>query len=232
MRVPGPSLLSAVGERETFEGGRQEATRARNRRRRRQQPEHEAPVDEAPGGEGQGSRSRGDRLGYAANAEDRHQPWGRVPNARPRSSWTPRADVFLAKGYFGLRIDDIADATGTVRHMLPRVLPVEARPAARFGQQTFEATDQAPSTTSTRSRTAGHTARRYELVRIYLKMLEDHGAFILVWSQATYGDEELAAAGVLRTARDRAPARSSAPTTQDFPADADDDPAASAWRCW
>ena len=36
----------------------------------------------------------------------------------------------------------------------------------------------------------------YEIVRIYLHFLEDHGAFMLVWSQATYGDEALAKAGM------------------------------------
>jgi AcrR family transcriptional regulator len=36
----------------------------------------------------------------------------------------------------------------------------------------------------------------YEIVRIYLRFLEDHGAFMLVWSQATYGDEALAKAGM------------------------------------
>src|ERR1700738_3576252 len=36
----------------------------------------------------------------------------------------------------------------------------------------------------------------YEIIRIYLRFLEQHGAFMLVWSQATYGDEALAKAGV------------------------------------
>ena len=36
----------------------------------------------------------------------------------------------------------------------------------------------------------------YEIVRIYLRFLERHGAFMLVWSQATYGDDALAKTGM------------------------------------
>ena len=35
----------------------------------------------------------------------------------------------------------------------------------------------------------------YEVIRTYVRFLEEHGAFMLVWSQATYGDEALAKAG-------------------------------------
>ena len=36
----------------------------------------------------------------------------------------------------------------------------------------------------------------YEIIRIYVRFLEQHGAFMLVWSQATYGDDALAKAGM------------------------------------
>ena len=42
-------------------------------------------------------------------------------------------------------------------------------------------------------RIAESTVRR---LSIYLRFLEDHGAFMLVWSQATYGDDALAKAGM------------------------------------
>ena len=62
-------------------------------------------------------------------------------------------------------------------------------------------------------------------MRIYLKMLDDHGAFILVWSQATYGDEELAVAGVrARLATGRRLGRL-LQRVRAHPADSDDDPA-------
>ncbi len=62
-------------------------------------------------------------------------------------------------------------------------------------------------------------------MRIYLKMLDDHGAFILVWSQATYGDEELAVAGVrARLSTGRRLGRL-LQRVRAHPADSDDDPA-------
>ena len=111
-------------------------------------------------------------------------------------------DVFLAKGYFGHELDDIADAAGMSRVLL-HLLPVEARPAAtRSGTDTFEAADRPRSTRSTRSSRRGRDDDVYELVRIYLRLLDEHGAFMLVWSQATYGDEELASGRCARPPRD------------------------------
>ena len=104
-------------------------------------------------------------------------------------------DVFLAKGYHGLRIDDIADAAGVSRASFYTYFPSKRDLLLALGQQTFQATDRALDDIDALADSWPPDGAQ-ELVRIYMRMLEDHGAFILVWSQATYGDEELAAAGV------------------------------------
>jgi AcrR family transcriptional regulator len=126
---------------------------------------------------------------------------GPAPTVGPRAQRTTALimdtarDVFLAKGYHGLRIDDIADAAGVSRASFYTYFPSKRDLLLALGQETFEATDRALDEIDALEQ--GWTRdSAYELVRIYLRMLEDHGAFILVWSQATYGDEELAAAGV------------------------------------
>lgn len=126
---------------------------------------------------------------------------GPAPTVGPRAQRTTALimdtarDVFLAKGYHGLRIDDIADAAGVSRASFYTYFPSKRDLLLALGQQTFEATDRALDEIDALE--DGWTRdRAYELVRIYLRMLEDHGAFILVWSQATYGDQELAVAGV------------------------------------
>jgi AcrR family transcriptional regulator len=126
---------------------------------------------------------------------------GPAPTVGPRAQRTTalimdtaRA-VFLAKGYHGLRIDDIADAAGVSRASFYTYFPSKRDLLLALGQQTFEATDRALDEIDALGDDWG-TESPYELVRIYMRMLEDHGAFVLVWSQATYGDEELARAGV------------------------------------
>jgi AcrR family transcriptional regulator len=126
---------------------------------------------------------------------------GPAPTVGPRAQRTTALimdtarDVFLAKGYHGLRIDDIADAAGVSRASFYTYFPSKRDLLLALGQQTFEATDRALDEIDALE--VGWTRESaHELVRIYLRMLEDHGAFILVWSQATYGDEELATAGV------------------------------------
>jgi AcrR family transcriptional regulator len=126
---------------------------------------------------------------------------GPAPTVGPRAQRTialimdTARDVFLAKGYHGLRIDDIAEAAGVSRATFYTYFPSKRDLLLALGQQTFEATDRALDEIDALEH--GWTRdRAHELVRIYMRMLEDHGAFILVWSQATYGDDELAAAGV------------------------------------
>jgi len=126
---------------------------------------------------------------------------GPAPTVGPRAQRTTTLlmdtarDVFLAKGYHGLRIDDIADAAGVSRASFYTYFPSKRDLLLALGQQTFEATDRALDEIDALAEDWSRESA-YELVRIYLRMLDDHGAFILVWSQATSGDEELAVAGV------------------------------------
>jgi AcrR family transcriptional regulator len=155
---------------------------------------------------------------------------GPAPTVGPRAQRTTALlmdtarDVFLAKGYFGLRIDDIAEAAGMSRASFYTYFPSKRDLLLALGQQTFDATDRALDEIDALA--DGWTRESaYELVRIYLKMLDDHGAFILVWSQATYGDEELAVAGVrARLATGRRLGRL-LQRVRAHPADSDDDPA-------
>ena len=104
-------------------------------------------------------------------------------------------DVFLAKGYHGLRIDDIAEAAGVSRASFYTYFPSKRDLLLALGQRTFAATERALD--EMEALEPGWTPDRVgDLVRIYMALLEEHGAFVLVWSQATYGDDELAAAGV------------------------------------
>ena len=131
---------------------------------------------------------RGERRGPAATVGPRAQRTTALIMDTAR-------EVFLAKGYHGLRIDDIAEAAGVSRASFYTYFPSKRDLLLALGQQTFEATaralDQMDALEAEWTRD-----RVFDLVRIYMAMLEDHGAFLLVWSQATYGDEELAASGV------------------------------------
>ena len=117
--------------------------------------------------------------------------------------------MFLAKGYHGLRIDDIAEAAGVSRASFYTYFPSKRDLLLALGQQTFLATEHALDEMDALEPT-WTCDRADDLVRIYMKLLEDHGAFILVWSQATYGDNELAAAGVRARLATRSAVRGSA----------------------
>jgi AcrR family transcriptional regulator len=155
---------------------------------------------------------------------------GPAPTVGPRAQRTTALlmdtarDVFLAKGYHGLRIDDIADAAGVSRASFYTYFPSKRDLLLALGQQTFEATDRALDAIDALAEEWTRESA-YELVRIYLEMLDEHGAFILVWSQATYGDEELAVAGVrARLATGRRLGRLFQRVGA-HPADSEDDPA-------
>jgi AcrR family transcriptional regulator len=104
-------------------------------------------------------------------------------------------EVFLAKGYYGTSVEEIAEAAGVSRASFYTYFPSKRDLLYSLGTDTYQALDlvldemRALEATWTRD-------DAYEIVRIYLKFLEQHGAFMLVWSQATYGDEALAKAGV------------------------------------
>jgi AcrR family transcriptional regulator len=104
-------------------------------------------------------------------------------------------EVFLAKGYFGTSVEEIAESAGVSRASFYTYFPSKRDLLYFLGTDTYAALD----TTLTEMRTLEENWSPddvYEIIRIYLRFLEQHGAFMLVWSQATYGDEALAKAGV------------------------------------
>ena len=104
-------------------------------------------------------------------------------------------EVFLAKGYFGTSVEEIAEAAGVSRASFYTYFPSKRDLLYALGTDTYEAlsatldeiTALVPTWTDDDV---------YEIVRIYLRFLERHGAFMLVWSQATYGDDALAKTGM------------------------------------
>ena len=104
-------------------------------------------------------------------------------------------EILLAKGYYGLRIDDIADAAGVSRASFYTYFASKRDLLLALGQETYDAMELTLAEIEALEED-WIPERVYDLVRIYMRLLEEHGAFLLVWSQATYGDDELAAAGV------------------------------------
>ncbi len=108
---------------------------------------------------------------------------------------TRAREVFLAKGYFGTSVEEIAEAAGVSRASFYTYFPSKRDLLYSLGTDTYQALDLVLD--EMRALEATWTPDdAYEIIRIYLRFLEQHGAFMLVWSQATYGDEALAKAGV------------------------------------
>jgi AcrR family transcriptional regulator len=104
-------------------------------------------------------------------------------------------EVFLAKGYFGTSVEEIAESAGVSRASFYTYFPSKRDLLYSLGTDTYAALDE--TLTEMHALEADWSPDDvYEIIRIYLKFLEQHGAFMLVWSQATYGDEALAKAGV------------------------------------
>jgi AcrR family transcriptional regulator len=104
-------------------------------------------------------------------------------------------DVFLAKGYYGTSVEEIAEAAGVSRASFYTYFPSKRDLLYSLGTDTYSALDGTMK--EMRALEAAWSPDDvYEIVRIYLRFLEGHGAFMLVWSQATYGDEALAKAGM------------------------------------
>jgi TetR/AcrR family transcriptional regulator len=104
-------------------------------------------------------------------------------------------EVFLAKGYYGTSVEEIAEAAGVSRASFYTYFPSKRDLLYSLGTDTYRALDGTLEEMRALEATWAPDDV-YEIVRIYLEFLEDHGAFMLVWSQATYGDEALAKAGM------------------------------------
>jgi AcrR family transcriptional regulator len=104
-------------------------------------------------------------------------------------------DVFLAKGYYGTSVEEIAEAAGVSRASFYTYFPSKRDLLYSLGTDTYRALDGTMNEMRALEATWSPDDV-YEIVRIYLRFLDDHGAFMLVWGQATYGDDALAKAGM------------------------------------
>ena len=103
-------------------------------------------------------------------------------------------EVFLAKGYYGTSVEEIVESAGVSRASFYTYFPSKRDLLYSLGKDTYKA--MAATLDEMRALEATWTTDDvYEVIRTYVRFLEEHGAFMLVWSQATYGDEALAKAG-------------------------------------
>lgn len=103
-------------------------------------------------------------------------------------------EVFLAKGYFGTNVEDIAEAAGVSRASFYTYYPSKRDVLLKVGDGGFEAT-QIRLDEMTEVALAGGDAVVERLVEMYLELLDSDGAFAAVWAQATLQDDELRKAG-------------------------------------
>jgi AcrR family transcriptional regulator len=104
-------------------------------------------------------------------------------------------EVFLAKGYFGTKIDNIVDAAGISRASFYTYFPSKRDLLLQLGNRSYKAMDTALDDMQ-RLETGWTRESAYAMVRIYLRFLDEHGAFLLVWAQAIFDDEEMGRAGM------------------------------------
>jgi AcrR family transcriptional regulator len=103
--------------------------------------------------------------------------------------------VFLQKGYAGTRIDDIAEHAGVSRASFYSYYPSKRDLLLELGRRTAGAIDvHLDEIEALIARPSDDLMS--EIVRSYLGFLDEHGAFLLVWAQATFNDEKLARAGM------------------------------------
>jgi AcrR family transcriptional regulator len=104
-------------------------------------------------------------------------------------------EVFLQKGYFGTTIDDIADAAGLSRSSFYTYFPSKRDVLLVLGNQTYRAMDELMDQLMAvaEERTPDAVER---IVTMYLRLLDEHGAFLQVWGQAGFGDEKLRRTGM------------------------------------
>ena len=106
-------------------------------------------------------------------------------------------DLFLHRGYGGVRIDDIVDEAGVSRASFYTYFPSKKDILLAIGENAY-AEGRAVSERAAKIPRDWTRADIVDWVTSYMDFLEDHGAFIGVWNQATWDDEALKSAG-LRT---------------------------------
>lgn len=104
-------------------------------------------------------------------------------------------EVFLAKGYFGTKIDDIAEAAGISRASFYTYFPSKRDVLLALGTEAYRAMDDLLNRMSALA--DAHVEDLVEqVVSGYMALLDEHGGFILIWGQAGLGDPDLRAAGM------------------------------------
>jgi AcrR family transcriptional regulator len=106
-------------------------------------------------------------------------------------------ELFLAKGYGGVTIDDIVDKAGISRGSFYTYFPSKRDVLFAIGEFSYSAARDA-------AERFGEIQQDWteddiaDWVSSFLTFLDEHGVFMLVWTQATTGDETLREVG-LRT---------------------------------
>jgi AcrR family transcriptional regulator len=101
--------------------------------------------------------------------------------------------IFLRKGYHGTTIDEIVDHAGVSRASFYTYYPSKRDLLLALAQSTAAAIAVALDTMQAIVDESSEDPVK-AIVETYLALVEDHGAFIVVWGQATFEDEELAVA--------------------------------------
>jgi AcrR family transcriptional regulator len=103
-------------------------------------------------------------------------------------------EVFLAKGYFGTNIEDIAEAANVSRASFYTYFPSKRDVLVKIGEAGFVATQTWLDDMLVVAAEGGDDAVE-RIVASYLDLLDNDGAFAAVWGQATLHDEDLRRAG-------------------------------------
>jgi AcrR family transcriptional regulator len=120
----------------------------------------------------------------------------RAQRTRSRLIATTRS-VFLAKGYEGTRVDDIADAAGMSRGSFYTYFPSKRDVLLAAGAETLREAERVIGRLS-EIPTAWTSADIETWISAWIAFLDVHASFVLVWGQAGCEEDEVRLAG-LRT---------------------------------
>lgn len=112
-------------------------------------------------------------------------------------------ELFLHRGYGGARIDDIVEAAGVSRASFYTYFPSKKDLLLAIGADSY-ADSRTIADQLAEVPEAWTRADILGWVSSYVDFMEEHGAFVIVWTQAAWDDEELRTVGLktqLATAR-------------------------------
>ena len=104
-------------------------------------------------------------------------------------------EVFLARGYGGTSIDDIARAAGVSRASFYTYFPSKRDALLALGADAGQHAEALIDELETLPE-AGRAEAIADWVARYFAFLDDYGSFVLAWPQAAHEDDELRAAGM------------------------------------